>query len=230
MVAGALLAFALSFDEVIVTTFTAGQQQTLPIWILANLSRPNQLPIVNVVGVLVILLSAIPVYFAHRLTVDQRGRLGGRRPGRRGRGGALELDRGRLVEIAQSPGAWPRPIAGRSRAVPRRPGASPWRCSAATRRQRRRGGRRRAAEAWRAGSCGTTAGRRGGVVLSSATALGVGISDVRRPRLRACGARGASRAWPVSTAWTASAAWAASVLRGARRRVGARAEAAEPQT
>jgi putative spermidine/putrescine transport system permease protein len=73
MVAGALLAFALSFDEVIVTTFTAGRQQTLPIWILANLSRPNQLPIVNVVGVLVILLSAIPVYLAHRLTVDREG-------------------------------------------------------------------------------------------------------------------------------------------------------------
>jgi putative spermidine/putrescine transport system permease protein len=73
MVAGALLAFALSFDEVIVTTFTAGQQQTLPLWILTNLSRPNQLPIVNVVGVLVILLSAIPVYLAHRLTVDRDG-------------------------------------------------------------------------------------------------------------------------------------------------------------
>lgn len=73
LVAGALLAFALSFDEVIVTTFTAGQSQTLPIWILANLSRPNQLPIVNVVGVLLILLSAIPVYFAHRLTVDKEG-------------------------------------------------------------------------------------------------------------------------------------------------------------
>src|SRR3712207_111329 len=73
MVAGALLAFALSFDEVIVTTFTAGQQQTLPIWILTNLSRPNQLPIVNVVGVLLILLSAVPVYLAHRLTVDREG-------------------------------------------------------------------------------------------------------------------------------------------------------------
>jgi len=73
MVAGALLAFALSFDEVIVTTFTAGQQQTLPLWILTNLSRPNQLPIVNVVGVLVIVLSAIPVYLAHRLTVDPEG-------------------------------------------------------------------------------------------------------------------------------------------------------------
>jgi putative spermidine/putrescine transport system permease protein len=73
MVAGGLLAFALSFDEVIVTTFTVGSQETLPIWILANLSRPNQLPIVNVVGVLVILLSAVPVYLAHRLTVDRDG-------------------------------------------------------------------------------------------------------------------------------------------------------------
>ena len=53
MLAGALLAFALSFDEVIVTTFTAGADQTLPIWILANLSRPNQLPVVNVVALAV---------------------------------------------------------------------------------------------------------------------------------------------------------------------------------
>jgi putative spermidine/putrescine transport system permease protein len=73
LISGALLAFALSFDEVIVTTFTAGQQQTLPIWILANLSRPNQLPIVNVVGVIVIALSAFPVYLAHRLTLDPEG-------------------------------------------------------------------------------------------------------------------------------------------------------------
>ena len=71
LMAGALLAFALSFDEVIVTTFTAGSSETLPIWILTNLSRPNQLPIVNVVGVLVIALSAVPVYFAHRLTRDE---------------------------------------------------------------------------------------------------------------------------------------------------------------
>jgi putative spermidine/putrescine transport system permease protein len=70
LLAGALLAFALSFDEVIVTTFTAGPDQTLPIWILANLSRPNQLPIVNVVAVFVILLSFIPVYLAQRLTRD----------------------------------------------------------------------------------------------------------------------------------------------------------------
>src|SRR5215213_1315085 len=70
LIAGALLAFALSFDEVIVTTFTAGAEQTLPLWILTNLSRPNQLPIVNVVGVLVIVLSLIPVYLAQRLTRD----------------------------------------------------------------------------------------------------------------------------------------------------------------
>ena len=50
LVAGALLAFALSFDEIIVTTFTAGSEQTLPIWIFTNYSRPNQLPIVNVVS------------------------------------------------------------------------------------------------------------------------------------------------------------------------------------
>ena len=73
LLAGGMLAFALSFDEVIVTTFTAGSQATLPIWILTNLSRPNQLPIVNVVAVLVIALSAIPVYLAHRLTVDREG-------------------------------------------------------------------------------------------------------------------------------------------------------------
>jgi putative spermidine/putrescine transport system permease protein len=63
-----MLAFALSFDEVIVTTFTAGPNQTLPIWILANISRPNQLPIVNVVAVSVIVLSVIPVWIAQRLS------------------------------------------------------------------------------------------------------------------------------------------------------------------
>jgi putative spermidine/putrescine transport system permease protein len=71
LVAGALLAFALSFDEIIVTTFTVGAgDQTLPIWILTNFSRPNQLPIVNVVAVLVILISIIPVYLAHRLSSE----------------------------------------------------------------------------------------------------------------------------------------------------------------
>jgi putative spermidine/putrescine transport system permease protein len=70
LIAGALLAFALSFDEVIVTTFTAGDRETLPIWILTNLSRPNQLPVVNVVAVVVILLSVVPVYFAQRISSE----------------------------------------------------------------------------------------------------------------------------------------------------------------
>jgi putative spermidine/putrescine transport system permease protein len=73
--AGGLLAFALSFDEVIVTTFTVGPSQTLPIWILSNLSRPNQLPVVNVVAVFVILLSFLPVWLAARLTRDEDGSL-----------------------------------------------------------------------------------------------------------------------------------------------------------
>jgi putative spermidine/putrescine transport system permease protein len=75
LLAGGLLAFALSFDEVIVTTFTAGADQTLPIWILTNLSRPNQLPVVNVVAVFLILVSFIPVYLAQRITRDQDGGL-----------------------------------------------------------------------------------------------------------------------------------------------------------
>jgi len=68
LLAGGLLAFALSFDEIIVTIFTAGSVQTLPIWILQNYSRPNQGPIVNAVGLFAILLSIIPVYLAQRLT------------------------------------------------------------------------------------------------------------------------------------------------------------------
>jgi len=67
LLAGALLAFALSFDEVVVTIFTSGAQQTLPIWIFATLSRPAELPIVNVVALFVIVASIIPVYFAQRL-------------------------------------------------------------------------------------------------------------------------------------------------------------------
>jgi putative spermidine/putrescine transport system permease protein len=86
LVAGALLAFALSFDEIIVTTFTIGAgEQTLPIWIFSNLFRPNQLPLVNVVAVIVILISIIPVYLAHRLTREEGGPAaakGGRRGGR----------------------------------------------------------------------------------------------------------------------------------------------------
>lgn len=70
LIAGALLAFALSFDEIIVTTFTAGFNETLPIWIFANLSRPNQLPIVNAVALGVIIASAVPVYLAQRVASD----------------------------------------------------------------------------------------------------------------------------------------------------------------
>jgi len=67
LLAGGLLAFALSFDEVIVTIFTAGANQTLPIWIFATLARPAELPIVNVVALFVLVVSIIPVYIATRL-------------------------------------------------------------------------------------------------------------------------------------------------------------------
>jgi putative spermidine/putrescine transport system permease protein len=87
LAAGALLAFALSFDEIIVTTFTIGAgEETLPIWIFSRLFRPNQLPIVNVVAVLVVLISIIPVYLAHRLTREE----GGVAAARGGRGGRIE--------------------------------------------------------------------------------------------------------------------------------------------
>jgi putative spermidine/putrescine transport system permease protein len=67
LLAGGLLAFALSFDEVVVTVFTAGAQQTLPIWIFTNLFRPVEQPVVNVVALFLIFASIIPVYFAQRL-------------------------------------------------------------------------------------------------------------------------------------------------------------------
>jgi putative spermidine/putrescine transport system permease protein len=70
LVAGGLLAFALSFDEVVVTYFTAGTQETLPLWIFNNLRLPNQVPQVNVVAVVVIVLSAVPVFLAQRLMRD----------------------------------------------------------------------------------------------------------------------------------------------------------------
>jgi putative spermidine/putrescine transport system permease protein len=68
LLAGALLAFALSFDEVIVTTFTAGQQTTLPIWMLQELVRPRQRPVTNVVAVLIIALTFVPILAAYWLT------------------------------------------------------------------------------------------------------------------------------------------------------------------
>ena len=73
LLAGALLAFALSFDEVIVTTFTAGQQTTLPIWMLQELIRPRQRPVTNVVAVIVIALTFIPILVAYWLTRSRRG-------------------------------------------------------------------------------------------------------------------------------------------------------------
>jgi putative spermidine/putrescine transport system permease protein len=76
LLAGGLLAFALSFDEVIVTTFTTGGDQTLPIYILKLLSRDPS-PAVNVIAIVVILLSAVPVYIATRLSSDT-GVAGGR--------------------------------------------------------------------------------------------------------------------------------------------------------
>jgi putative spermidine/putrescine transport system permease protein len=72
LVAGGLLSFALSFDEIIVTTFTAGAgQTTLPIWIFQNLFRPNQAPIVNVVAAALIIVSIIPIYLSQRLTQEK---------------------------------------------------------------------------------------------------------------------------------------------------------------
>lgn len=69
LVAGGLLAFALSFDEIIVTTFTAGiGYKTLPLWFADNFSRPNAIPTVNVVATFVVLASVIPVWLAQRLT------------------------------------------------------------------------------------------------------------------------------------------------------------------
>lgn len=82
LVAGALLAFGLSFDEIVVTNFTAGSTLTLPLWIFNNIRLPRQQPVVNAVALVLMLLSIVPVYFAQRLT-------GGVQPVERaGRGGA----------------------------------------------------------------------------------------------------------------------------------------------
>ncbi|HQY45069.1 MAG TPA: ABC transporter permease [Paracoccaceae bacterium] len=68
LLAGAMLAFALSFDEVIVTTFTAGQQKTLPIWMLDELVRPRQRPVTNVVAIIVFAATFLPILAAYYLT------------------------------------------------------------------------------------------------------------------------------------------------------------------
>jgi len=70
LLAGGMLAFALSFDEIIVTTFTAGQESTLPIWIFSQLTRPRNQPVTNVAAVMVIVITFLPIWLAHRLTQD----------------------------------------------------------------------------------------------------------------------------------------------------------------
>lgn len=79
LLAGGTLAFALSFDEVIVTTFTAGQQETLPIWIYKQLTRPRQRPVTNVVAIFVIAVTLIPILLANRLTRNTTHVAGGSR-------------------------------------------------------------------------------------------------------------------------------------------------------
>jgi len=78
LMAGGLLAFALSFDEIIVTNFTSGSEITLPKWIFNNLRLPNQRPVVNVVASILLLASLIPVYIAQRLTQESGGLVSGR--------------------------------------------------------------------------------------------------------------------------------------------------------
>jgi putative spermidine/putrescine transport system permease protein len=74
LVAAALLAFGLSFDEIVVTNFTApAAVQTLPLWIFGNLFRPNEAPVVNVVAAVLIVFAVVPVWLAQRLTDDAAG-------------------------------------------------------------------------------------------------------------------------------------------------------------
>jgi putative spermidine/putrescine transport system permease protein len=90
LVAGALLAFGLSFDEIVVTNFTAGPKLTLPIWIFNNIRTPRQQPIVNVVALVLMLLSIIPVYFAQRLAGGAQAVGSGTRRGAEGAVAALD--------------------------------------------------------------------------------------------------------------------------------------------
>ena len=92
--AGGLLAFGLSFDEIIVTTFTIGAgEQTLPYWIFSNLFRAQQRPIVNAVAVIVVLISILPVYLAYRLTREEGGPAAARGGGgKRIEGGGVETE------------------------------------------------------------------------------------------------------------------------------------------
>lgn len=87
VLAGSVLAFALSFDEIIVTTFTAGQQQTLPIWIFNSLFRPRNRPVTNVVALIAIAVTALPVIAAQLLARDASRGGGMLGAGRGGDGG-----------------------------------------------------------------------------------------------------------------------------------------------
>jgi putative spermidine/putrescine transport system permease protein len=77
LLAGAILAFSLSFDEVIVTTFTAGNQQTLPIWIFSQMLKPRNRPITNVTALLVVLITVIPIIIAQRIVARNAESEGG---------------------------------------------------------------------------------------------------------------------------------------------------------
>jgi|WetSurMetagenome_2_1015567.scaffolds.fasta_scaffold263315_2 putative spermidine/putrescine transport system permease protein len=77
LLAGAILAFSLSFDEVIVTTFTAGNQQTLPIWIFSQMLKPRNRPITNVTALLVVLITFIPIIIAQRIVAKNADSEGG---------------------------------------------------------------------------------------------------------------------------------------------------------
>jgi putative spermidine/putrescine transport system permease protein len=74
LLAGGMLAFALSFDEIIVTLFTAGHEKTLPIWIYTELFRPRERPVTNVVAVVVIAVTLLPILLAYRLTASSEER------------------------------------------------------------------------------------------------------------------------------------------------------------
>ena len=82
IVAGALLAFALSFDEIVVTNFTSGTQDTIPKFIFNNLRQPRNRPVVNVVAITVLLVMLIPVYIATRMAGagDERPRIAATAP------------------------------------------------------------------------------------------------------------------------------------------------------
>src|SRR6185503_1332302 len=77
LLAGGILAFSLSFDEVIVTTFTAGLQQTLPIWIYSQMLRPRNRPVTNVAALLVVLITTLPILIAQRITASASDSEGG---------------------------------------------------------------------------------------------------------------------------------------------------------